>query len=135
LWADAIIDGEQVRHHYFCMDLPHSDAPFFKTYPSEVAEAFCAKVKQWARRGFRVLRRRAAVDPVRYIKLAPKVLFWQRYWATGRGSFDCAGFRLSCVARQAAVLRGHTLSIGERLQADVTAFMPHFQQTGTGGAF
>lgn len=23
------------------MDLPHSDAPFFKTYPGEVAEAFC----------------------------------------------------------------------------------------------
>ena len=45
-----------------------------------------------------------------------------------------AGFRLSCVARQAAVLRGHTLSIGERLQADVAAFMPHFLQTGTGGA-
>jgi len=23
------------------MDLPHSDAPFFKAYPAEVAEAFC----------------------------------------------------------------------------------------------
>jgi transposase len=39
--ADAIVDGQLVWHHYFCMDLPHSDAPFFKTYPAEVAEAFC----------------------------------------------------------------------------------------------
>ena len=25
--ADAIVDGLLVRHHYFCMDLPHSDVP------------------------------------------------------------------------------------------------------------
>ena len=35
-----------------------------------------------------------------------------------------AKFRDQCVARQAAVLRGHTLSIGERLKADQAAFMP-----------
>ena len=39
--ADGIIGGKLVRFHYFCMDLPHSDAPFFKAYPAEVAEAFC----------------------------------------------------------------------------------------------
>ena len=39
--ADGIIGGKLTRFHYFCMDLPHSDAPFFKTYPAEVAEAFC----------------------------------------------------------------------------------------------
>jgi transposase len=39
--ADGIIDGKLVRFHYFCMDLPHSDAPFIKAYPAEVAEAFC----------------------------------------------------------------------------------------------
>ena len=39
--ADGIIDGKLMRFHYFCMDLPHSDAPFFKAYPAEVAEAFC----------------------------------------------------------------------------------------------
>ena len=39
--ADGIIDGKLTRFHYFCMDLPHSDAPFFKAYPAEVAEAFC----------------------------------------------------------------------------------------------
>jgi hypothetical protein len=39
--ADGIIGGKLVRFHYFCMDLPHSDAPFIKAYPAEVAEAFC----------------------------------------------------------------------------------------------
>jgi transposase len=39
--ADAIIAGKRVRFHYFCMDLPQSDACFVKAYPAEVAEAFC----------------------------------------------------------------------------------------------
>ena len=39
--ADGIVGGKLIRFHYFCMDLPHSDAPFFKAYPAEVAEAFC----------------------------------------------------------------------------------------------
>ena len=26
--------------HVFCMDLPHSDAPFVKAYPAETTEAF-----------------------------------------------------------------------------------------------
>lgn len=39
--ADGTIDGKLVRFHYFGMDLPHSDAPFIKAYPDEVAEAFC----------------------------------------------------------------------------------------------
>ena len=40
--ADGIIGGKLIRFHYFCMDLPHSDAPFFKACRAEVAEAFCA---------------------------------------------------------------------------------------------
>ncbi len=39
--ADGVIGGKLMRFHYFCMDLPHSDAPFVKAYPAEVAEAFC----------------------------------------------------------------------------------------------
>lgn len=39
--ADAIIAGKRMRFHYFCMDLPQSDACFVKAYPAEVAEAFC----------------------------------------------------------------------------------------------
>jgi transposase len=57
--ADGIIDGKLVRFHYFCMDLPHSDAPFIKAYPAEVAEAFCE-----GHVGLRLLWRRPAVDPV-----------------------------------------------------------------------
>ena len=39
--ADAFIAGQKVRFHYFCMDLPQSDACFVKAYPAETAEAFC----------------------------------------------------------------------------------------------
>ncbi len=39
--ADGYIAGEKIRFHYFCMDLPHSDACFVKAYPAETAEAFC----------------------------------------------------------------------------------------------
>jgi transposase len=31
--ADAIIAGQKVRFHYFCMDLPQSDDAFVKAYP------------------------------------------------------------------------------------------------------
>ena len=39
--ADVYIAGKKQRVHYFCMDLPHSDACFVKAYPAETAEAFC----------------------------------------------------------------------------------------------
>jgi transposase len=39
--ADAYIGGKKVRFHYFCVDLPQSDACFVKAYPAETAEAFC----------------------------------------------------------------------------------------------
>ena len=32
---------QEVRFHYFCMDLPHSDDRFVKAYPTETAGAFC----------------------------------------------------------------------------------------------
>jgi hypothetical protein len=41
------------------MDLPHSDAPFIKAYPAEVAEAFVKDM--WPPSP---LWRRPAVDPV-----------------------------------------------------------------------
>jgi hypothetical protein len=39
--ADGYIGGKKIRFYYFCMDLPHSDDCFVKTYPAETAEAFC----------------------------------------------------------------------------------------------
>ena len=38
--AIAIIAGVRQKIHYFCMDLPQSDAPFVKAYPRETTEAF-----------------------------------------------------------------------------------------------
>ena len=38
--AVAIIGGVRQKIHYFCMDLPQSDAPFVKAYPRETTEAF-----------------------------------------------------------------------------------------------
>ncbi len=38
--ADGYIGGKQIRSHYFCLDMPHSDACFVKAYPMEDTEAF-----------------------------------------------------------------------------------------------
>jgi transposase len=38
--AIAVVGGVECKIHFFCMDLPHSDAPFVKTYPAETTEAF-----------------------------------------------------------------------------------------------
>jgi transposase len=39
--AVAVIGGVERKVHFFCLDLPHSDACFVKAYPAETAEAFC----------------------------------------------------------------------------------------------
>jgi transposase len=38
--ALAVIGGERRKIHFFCLDLPHSDACFVKAYPAERIEAF-----------------------------------------------------------------------------------------------
>ncbi len=38
--AIGVIDGVRRKIHFFCMDLPQSDAPFVKAYPAETTEAF-----------------------------------------------------------------------------------------------
>ena len=38
--ALGVIGGVRRKIHFFCMDLPHSDAPFVKAYPAETTEAF-----------------------------------------------------------------------------------------------
>lgn len=35
-----MIGGVSCKLHFFCMDLPQSDAPFVKAYPAETTEAF-----------------------------------------------------------------------------------------------
>jgi len=36
-----VIGGVRQKIHFFCLDLPHSDAGFVKAYPAERIEAFC----------------------------------------------------------------------------------------------
>jgi hypothetical protein len=36
-----VIGGVARKIHFFCLDLPHSDACFVKAYPAERLEAFC----------------------------------------------------------------------------------------------
>ncbi len=38
--AIGVIGGVRQKLHFFCMDLPQSDAPFVKAYPRETTEAF-----------------------------------------------------------------------------------------------
>ena len=38
--AVAVIGGVRQKIHFFCLDLPHSDAGFVKAYPAERLEAF-----------------------------------------------------------------------------------------------
>ena len=38
--AIAIIGGVRQKIHFFCMDIPQSDACFVKAYPRETTEAF-----------------------------------------------------------------------------------------------
>ena len=35
-----MVGGVRRKLHFFCIDLPHSDAPFVKAYPAETTEAF-----------------------------------------------------------------------------------------------
>ncbi len=59
--AIGVIGGVERKIHYLAFDLPHSDAIFVVAYPAETTEAFCDGHVQ----AFDVLRRRAAVDPLR----------------------------------------------------------------------
>jgi transposase len=164
--ADGIIDGKLVRFHYFCMDLPHSDAPFIKAYPAEVAEAFCEghvaafaffggvpqsimitpsfAVAQILGDGTRERSRMFATLQSHYLfadkfgrperamtkaRLEGLVGYSRRHFMVPRPeapSFDAlnARFLEQCVERRQAILRGQEHSIGDRLVADLTAFMP-----------
>lgn len=39
--ALAVIDGKQLKAHFLCIDLPHSDDCFVMAFPAEQTEAFC----------------------------------------------------------------------------------------------
>ena len=56
----GVIGGVERKIHFFAMDLPHSDAIFVVALSGRDD----GSVLRRARAGVRVLRRRAAVDPV-----------------------------------------------------------------------
>lgn len=160
--ADGIIAGKLMRFHYFCMDLLHSDAPFVKAYPAEVAEAFCeghvAAFAFFGRIPLSILydKTRLAVAQIlgdgkrergrMFSTLQSHYLFEDKFGRPGKGndkgnvewlvgyerrhfmvpmpvpdSFEAmnARFLEQYVERRQAVLRRHTQSIGERMQADL----------------
>lgn len=164
--ADAIIAGKRVRFHYFCMDLPQSDACFVKAYPAEVAEAFCdghvAAFDFFGGVPLSILydNTKLAVAQIlgdgkrtrsrMFSGLQSHYLFEDRFGRPGKGndkgkveglvgytrrnfmvpvpvaeSFDALNARLAegCMKRRVAVLRGHTGSIAQRMNADVDLFM------------
>lgn len=59
--AIGVIGGVRQKIHFFCMDVPQSDAPFVKAYPRETTEAFLDGHVS----AFDFLRQGAAVDLVR----------------------------------------------------------------------
>ena len=164
--ADGIIGGKLMRFRYFCMDLPHSDAPFVKAYPAKIAEAFCeGQVAACAFFGgvpISILydNTRLAVAQIlgdgkrernaMFLTLQSHYLFEDEFGRPGKcndkgnveglvgyswrhfmvpmpvaDSFDAmsARFLEQCVERRQAVLHGYSQSIGERMQADLAAFM------------
>ena len=58
--ALAVIGGVPQKIHFFCLDLPHSDAGFVKAYPAERLGP-----SSTAQRGLRLPGRGAALDPLR----------------------------------------------------------------------
>jgi transposase len=164
--ADGYIDGKKIRYHYFCMDLPHSDACFVKAYPAETAEAFCdGHVAAFAYLGgvpqsilydntklavAKIVKGGRRLRSQMFAELQSYYLFEDRFGRPGKGndkgkveglvgyvrrnfmtplpiaeSFAAlnARFRDACAKRGKAILRGHTDTIAERMQADLAKFM------------
>jgi transposase len=164
--ADGYIAGKKIRFHYFCMDLPHSDACFVKAYPAETAEAFCdghvAAFDFFGGVPLSILYDNTRLAVARIVKggkrlrsqmfseLQSHYLFEDRFGRPGKGndkgkveglvgysrrnfmtplpvaeSFEALNARFldACTKRRRAILRGHSVSIGERMEADINAFM------------
>src|SRR5436309_10638840 len=165
--AVAVIGGVRQKIHFFCLDLPHSDAGFVKAYPAERTEAFLdGHVAAFAFLGgvpqsILYDNTKLAVagilsDGTRqrtrsFAELQSHYLFRDRFGRPGKGndkgkveglvgyarrnslvpipdvpSFAALNAHLEqrCLARLNDRLRGHTQSIGERLERDLDALQP-----------
>ena len=167
--AVAVIGGVRQAIHFFCLDLPHSDAGFVKAYPAERTEAFLdGHVAAFSFLGgvprsilydntklavARILGDGRRERTRSFAELQSHYLFLDRFGRPGKGndkgkveglvgyarrnflvplpevpSFAALNAHLEqrCLARLGDRLRGHTQSIGERLERDLEAlqFLP-----------
>jgi transposase len=165
--AIAVIGGEERKIHFFCLDLPHSDACFVRAYPAETTEAFCdghnaaftffgGVPRSMLYDNTRLAVARILGDGTRqrsrmFAELQSHYLFADRFGRPGKGNdkgkveglvgyarrnflvpvprVDSlatlnAELEARCRERQAARLRGHEESIGERLVRDQAAMLP-----------
>jgi transposase len=162
--AVAVIGGMERKIHFFCLDLPHSDACFVKAYPAERLEAFCdghnAAFAFFGGVPQSILydNTKLAVARIRddgtrertrgFAELRSHYLFLDRFGRPGKGNDkgkveglvgyarrnflvpvpDVADFATlnahlerRCLDRLDHRVRGHTESIGERLERDLAA--------------
>jgi transposase len=132
--ADAYIAGKKVRFHYFCVDLPQSI--LYDNTRLAVAK---------------IVKGGARLRSQMFAELQSHYLFEDRFGRPGKGndkgkveglvgyvrrnfmtplpvaeSFDAFNARLldACMKRRQAILRGQSTTIAERMQADISAFMP-----------
>src|SRR5215208_7718704 len=165
--AIAVIAGVRQAIHFFCLDLPHSDAGFVKAYPAERTEAFLdGHVSAFSFLGgvprsilydntklavARILGDGQRERTRSFAELQSHYLFLDRFGRPGKGndkgkveglvgysrrnflvpipsvaSFAALNARLEqhCLDRLSDRLRGHALSIGERLERDLAALQP-----------
>src|ERR671933_413146 len=162
--AVAVIGGEERKIHFFCLDLPHSDACFVRAYPAETTEAFCdghnAAFAFFGEVPNSILYDNTTLAVARILgdgrrertravaELQSHYLFLDRFGRPGKGndkgkveglvgyarrnflvpipqvaSFAELNAHLEqrCLDRLTHRLRGHTESIGERLERDLAA--------------
>ena len=165
--AVAVIGGVQQAIHFFCMDLPHSDACFVKAYPAERTEAFLdGHVAAFSFLGgvprsilydntklavVRILGDGRRERTRSFAELQSHYLFLDRFGRPGKGNDKGkveglvgqvrrnflvpiphvpslaalnAELEQRCLARLDDRLRGHTESIGERLERDLEVLQP-----------
>ena len=162
--AVAVIGGVERKIHFFCLDLPHSDACFVKAYPAERLEAFCdghnaafaffgGVPQSILYDNTKLVVARIRDDGTRertrgFAELRSHYLFLDRFGRPGKGNDkgkveglvgyarrnflvpvpDVADFATlnahlerRCLDRLEHRVRGHTESIGERLERDLAA--------------
>jgi len=122
--ALVVIGGVEQKAYFFALDLPHSDACYVRAYPAANTEAWLdghvlshyVIQDRYGRpgKGNDKGKVEGLVGYARRNFMVPMPRFPS--WAAFNDYLE-----EQCLKRQADILRGHKLSIGERLQSDLTA--------------